>query len=93
MINIDYFKKEIVPTLEGYVFKYRSFPDGDFGSLDRVEFEGGSKVGAVEFWSQGWIGIDIYDLKLDDRVFNLLLGPDEEKSGAITDLVTILNSN
>lgn len=90
-MNIIFFKKEIEPILVGYDFKYSSFPEGDFGDLKRVEFEGHSKVGTIDFWSKGWISIDVYDLILDDQVLNLLLGPDEEQLKAIENLVNILN--
>jgi len=90
-MDINFFKKEIQPILEGYNFQYSSFPNGDFGDLERVEFEGHNKIGTVDFWSKGWISIDIYDLILDDQLINLLLGPDEEQLKAIETLVSILN--
>lgn len=90
-MGINFFKKEIQPILEGYNFQYSSFPNGDFGDLERVEFEGHNKIGTVDFWSKGWISIDIYDLILDDQLINLLLGPDEEQLKAIETLVSILN--
>lgn len=91
-MDINFFKKEIQPILEGYNFQYSSFPNGDFGDLERVEFEGHNKIGTVDFWSKGWISIDIYDLILDDQLINLLLGPDEEQLKAIETLVSILNA-
>lgn len=91
-MDINFFKKEIQPILEGYNFQYSSFPNGDFGDLERVEFEGHNKIGTVDFWSKGWISIDIYDLILDDQLMNLLLGPDEEQLKAIETLVSILNA-
>ena len=90
-MDINFFKKEIEPILVGYDFQYGSFPDGDFGDLERVEFEGHNKVGTIDVWSKGWISIDIYDLILDDQLLNLLLGPDEEQLKAIETLVKILN--
>ncbi|MBN3215509.1 hypothetical protein [Pectobacterium polaris] len=90
-MDINFFKKKIEPILVGYSFQYTSFLDGDFGDLERVEFEGNNKVGTVDFWSKGWISIDIYDLILDDQRLNLLLGPDEEQLKAIETLVKLLN--
>jgi len=90
-MDINFFRKEIEPLLEGYDFQYISFPEGDFGDLERVEFEGHNKIGTVDFWSKEWISIDIYDLILDDQLINLLLGPDEEQLKAIETLVKILN--
>lgn len=90
-MDIDFFKREIEPMLGDYSFKYSSFPDGDLGSLERVELEGNQKIGTIDFWSKGFIGIDIYNIKLDDQQFNLLLGPDDEPSEAIATLMSILN--
>ncbi|GKW06312.1 hypothetical protein [Pectobacterium carotovorum] len=90
-MDINFFKKKIEPILVRYSFQYTSFLDGDFGDLERVEFEGHNKVGTVDFWSKGWISIDIYDLVLDDQRLNLLLGPDEEQLKAIETLVKLLN--
>ena len=92
MMRVEYFNENIEPHLEGYEFTYSTFPEGDFGKLERVEFKGKNKVGAIDFWSQGWVGMDIYDLELDDQVFNLLLDPDEEKHDAIAKLINILNN-
>lgn len=65
------------PILEGCDFQYGSCPNGDFGDLERVEFEGGNKVRSVDFWSKGWISIDIYEHVLNEQQISLLLGPDE----------------
>lgn len=76
-MNIEYFKKSILPKLEGYEFHYSSFPNGDFGSLERVEFENGIKFGTIDLWSKGWVNIDIYDRELDEQLMNVLLSPSE----------------
>ncbi|EOW6670811.1 hypothetical protein ACOZZ3_001569 [Cronobacter dublinensis] len=91
-MDVIFFKKEIEPYLTGYVFQYSSFLGGDFGDLERVEFEGCNKIGTIDFWSKGWIGIDIYDFILSEQLINLLLGPDEEQLKAIESLVRILSS-
>ncbi|EQA4282135.1 hypothetical protein ACX2VI_003108 [Cronobacter dublinensis] len=91
-MDIVIFKKEIEPVLTGYEFQYSSFPGGDFGDLERVEFEGCNKVGTIDFWSKGWIGIDIYDLIQGGQLINVLLEPDEDQLKALENLVRILNS-
>ncbi|WP_448093794.1 hypothetical protein [Pseudomonas lini] len=65
-MNVDYFNWYIKPLLKDCSFKYSSFSNGDFGDLERVEIDGRGKVGAVEFWSMGWMGVDVYDCILDD---------------------------
>lgn len=91
IVDMDFFREKIVPMLNGYTFKYSFFPNGDFGDLERVEFEGAHEIGAVEFWSRGFIGIDLYDLNSDEQLICKLLGPDENKIEAIDNLVRILN--
>lgn len=92
-MNIDYFKKEIIPNLPGYNFQYSSFKKGDFGDLERVEFEGYNKIGTIDLWSHGWVGIDIYDCNLDEQIINVLLEPDEigKKVNIMKILKEILN--
>lgn len=52
-MNIDFFKTEVAPYLAGYELQYSSFSNGDFGDLERVEFERGDKLGTVDIWSKG----------------------------------------
>ncbi|QLJ63739.1 hypothetical protein HP437_00435 (plasmid) [Serratia marcescens] len=87
MIDIKEFINEVIPKLEGYTFKYSTFSEGDFGSLERVEFEGNGKVGAIDFWSSGWLGLDVYDMRLNDQILNQLMEPNEEQYAAIDELV------
>ncbi|MCO6527152.1 MULTISPECIES: hypothetical protein [Snodgrassella] len=91
-MNIDCIKKIIIPKLKNYKLTYNSFPNGDFGSLERINIEGINKVAGIDIWSKGWLNIDIYDLVLDEQVMNVLLGPEEikEKEDAIVKLLGIL---
>ena len=77
-MDVNDFNQNIKPLLKKYSFEYSSFANGDFGNLERIEIEGCNKVGTVEFWSQGWIGVDVYDCSLDDQVINVLLSPEEK---------------
>lgn len=71
------FDQEFKPLLKCYTLVYSSFPNGDFGDLERVELEGFNKLATVEFWSRGWIGVDVYDVVLDQQVMSVLLSPEE----------------
>lgn len=86
--NIDWFKKEVEPLLHGFDLKYTFFGDGDFGALNRVEFEGYNKSGYVDFWSKDWLEIHLYDFHLDQELMNVLLEPsqEEKKEKAFNDL-------
>lgn len=75
-----WFDECVKPLLKGFSLDYSSFADGDFGDLERIELEGFNKLGTVEFWSKGWVGIDIYDCAIDDQVMNVLLSPEEKES-------------
>lgn len=72
-----WFNENIKPFLNGYLLSYSSFQKGDFGNLERIELEGFQKLATVEFWSKGWVGIDIYDCTLDAQVMNVLLSPED----------------
>lgn len=94
-MDITFFKTEIAPRLAGYELKYSSFSNGDFGDLERVEFEKNDKFGTVDLWSKGWVGIDVYDSHLDLQLINLLLSPEESglEKKAIDNLLRILDVN
>ena len=78
IMNIAQFEKEIKPLLNRYTMQYATFVYGDFGSLERIELEGFNKLATVNFWSKGWIGIDIYDCACDEQVMNILLSPEDK---------------
>jgi len=94
-MDINFFKAEIAPHLAGYELQYSSFSNGDFGDLERVEFEKGDELGTVDVWSKGWMSIDVYDTALDAQLINLLLSPDEleQQKKAIETLLRILEVN
>jgi hypothetical protein len=79
-MNRSWFDESVKPLLKGYSQEYSSFSNGDLGDLERIELEGFNKLGTVEFWSKGWVGIDIYDCAFDDQVMNVLLSPEEKES-------------
>lgn len=89
------FNKEVKPLLKGYSVECSTFANGDFGSLERIELEGFNKLATVEFWSEGWIGIDIYDCACDEQVMNILLSPEEKDlvPKAFEKLLGTLNRN
>jgi len=75
-----WFNERVKPLLKGFALEYSSFADGDFSDLERTELEGFNKLGTVEFWSKGWVGINIYDCALDGQVMNVLLSLEEKES-------------
>ena len=91
-MDMNDFKKILAPMLKNYKLTYSSYPNGDFGSLKRVSIEGENKIACIDFWSKGWLALDIYDLILDDQIMNILLDPFkiEEQSNAIKQFIRIL---
>ena len=71
--------KSIVSSLQGYEVECKFFEEGDFGSLNQIEFNSESKGGNVDFWSSGWIGIYLVDYIKGDELINLLLEPTEKE--------------
>lgn len=91
-MDMSYFKKYVAPQLNSYKVTYSSYPNGDFGNLERAVIEGGNKIAGIDIWSKGWLDIDVYDLILDEQVMNLLLDPTEiqQQQNAIEKLLRIL---
>lgn len=94
MHDVIWFNTEMLPLLDGYSTEYRSFKNGDFGDLERVELEGNNKGVTLDFWSSGWIGIHLIDYLADAELLNVLLEPnqDSEKDEAFKKLKSILKN-
>lgn len=90
--NIEWFKEQFLPKLEGYEIKYRSFKDGDFGNLERAELEGNNKGITLDFWSTGWLGVHLVDYIKEEELLNAFLEPyqQEEKDKVLKRLQELL---
>lgn len=77
--DIKWFKDKLAPELQDYELKYKFFNEGDFGSLNQVEFNSKKIGGNVDFWGLGWLGIFVWDYKTEEQLLNVLLEPDQEK--------------
>ncbi|MBV6778871.1 hypothetical protein KWH37_20975 [Xanthomonas campestris pv. carissae] len=76
-MNTDRFKENFLSFMNGCEFIYSEFKNGDFGDLQRVEVESFNKMGAVEFWSSGWVGIDLVDCVSGTQEISVLLSPEQ----------------
>ena len=87
--DIDWFKEYLAPNFINYEINFKSFKNGDFGDIERVEFEGKGQGGSIDFWSSGWLGIHLYHYKEDRVIMNILLEPEQnlEKEKAFEDLL------
>lgn len=81
--DIEWFRKEIEPKLKGYQFGYRFFKEGDFGSLNQVEFSSAMLGGSIDFWGLGWLGIFIWNNVSEEQIFNILIEPNQEREKEI----------
>ena len=76
--NIEWFKEELSPNMQGFELNYRYFDQGDFGSLNQVEFNSKKLGGNIDFWGLGWIGIFVWDYEKQEQLLNLLIEPNQE---------------
>jgi hypothetical protein len=93
--NLNWFKDIIAPTLKGYEIKYKFFEEGDFGSLNQIEFNSESNGGEISFWSSGWLEIHFVDYIKGEEILNVFLEPKQslEKEKALKMLQRLLTSN
>lgn len=76
-MNMSWFKENLLTSLNGCEFELSTFSNGDFGDLQRVEIQGFNKLGTIEFWSLGWVGVDLVDCVSGAQEMNVLLSPDQ----------------
>lgn len=74
----EIFKREILPLLSKYEVIYRNYQNGDLGDLEQIIFESKNKGGGIDFWSSGWLGIELYDYKNEKEMISVLLETEEE---------------
>jgi len=91
-LDIEWFKKEVASKLNGYEFDYKFFKEGDFGSLNQVEFNSKKIGGNIDFWELGWLGVFIWSYEKEVQLLNILLEPHqkEEKEKIFDTLKEIL---
>lgn len=91
-IDIEWFRSNMAPEFIGYELSYRFFDEGDFGSLNQVEFESKKIGGNIDFWGLGWLGVFVWNYEKEEVSLNLLIEPhrEEEKRAAIKKLQDLL---
>lgn len=78
-LDSHWFKDKIEPKMEGFEIGYRYWADGDFGSLDQVEFNSKKIGGSIDFWGLGWLGIFLWDYEKEEEIINVLLEQHEKE--------------
>ena len=77
--DVFWFKTEIIPLIsKKFSLTYSTFKNGDFGNLERIEFESKGMAGFIDFWCQGWLNIHLVDFESGYELLNVLLRPDED---------------
>lgn len=77
-MNAEWFKNEFSRILDGYKLEHKFFLEGDFGSLNQIEFNSKEIGGNVDFWGLGWIGFFVWDYEREEELLNVLLEPHQE---------------
>jgi hypothetical protein len=92
IMDFLWFQEEVMPTLIGYDVNHNFFEDGDFGSLNQIQFNSIQKGGEIEFWSSGYLGIHLVDYENEIELLNFLIEPSrtEEKEKAIETLLSYI---
>lgn len=90
--DIEWFKIKLSPKFKGYELNYKYFEEGDFGSLNQVEFNSKKIGGNIDFWGLGWLGIFVWDYGEEKQLLNVLIDPnhEEEKMAAFNKLQDFL---
>ena len=63
-----------------------------FGDLDQIIMESKSLGGGIDFWSSGWLGIDLYDYEKEELLIDVLLEPTEEYETHLKNLIETLKN-
>ena len=94
MKDIEWFKQTVEPLLKGYEVKYSYYENGDFGSLNQIEFNSEKIGGSVDFWGLGWLGVFVWNYETNEQVFNVLVeaGNEVEKEKALMELIRVLKN-
>ena len=75
-----------------YKITYRSYKNGDFGDLDQIIIKSKILGDGIDFWSSGWLGIELYDYEKEKLIINVLLEPTEEYETHLKNLIETLKS-
>lgn len=77
--DITWFKDGIEPKMKGFKIEYKYWEEGDFGSLNQIEFNSKKIGGEIDFWGLGFLGIFLWDYETDKEIMNVLLEKHQEK--------------
>lgn len=87
-----WFKDFIEPEMNGFETGYKYWEEGDFGSLNQIEFNSRKIGGNIDFWGSGFLGIFVWDYERDLEIMNVLLETHEikEKKNAFRKMLKYL---
>jgi hypothetical protein len=80
MNSLDFFNDFIKNQIpKSYLLAWSKFTEGDFGDLTRVTFDSEVLCGCVDFWSNGTVNMDLFNILKNEQVFNILCFKEEEQ--------------
>lgn len=79
MRDIDWFNEGYSQLFHNFELQYQYFPNGEFGSLNQIEFNSNEYGGNIDFWGNGWIGIFVWDYQNDIEIMNFLYDNEQEQ--------------
>lgn len=79
MINVEWFKEHMLPSFKGYELVFKFFEQGDFGSLNQVEFNSKTLGGNIDFWQNKWVGIFVVDYVNEKVLYNALFTDEQQQ--------------
>jgi hypothetical protein len=90
--DIEWFRSNVAPKIKGYELRYKFFDEGDFGSLNQVEFNSKRIGGNIDFWGLGWLGVFVWNYETEKELLNILLEPSQrqEQDDALRHLQELL---
>ena len=90
--NLQWFKERFIQHFRNYDIEYRYFPEGDFGTLNQINFNSNKYGGTIEFWGRGYTYIMLYDYEHESDLINVMLLPNDKSTDFIWQkLETFLN--
>jgi len=85
LLDYNWFVKNIIPLLKDKSLSVllRNFKDGDFGDLNQIVVSSGISEGIVDFWTDGVISVELYDMVKDNPIFETKMFFTEERVNAL----------
>ena len=77
-----------------YDVKCTSYLKGDFGTLERIEFDSHELGGFIDYWGNGYLNVHLVNYKLEKEILNrfIISNIEEDKIKLLYDLLEFIRS-